>query len=172
MQFFVSRQFYYYQQINAVEIAFPSIDYSGPDMLCEKYAGEGELYDDPRDAVNAAIEIKEMWEKDSGEVVVITAGSFDGFEGEESTVEELRTWAEKQYDSMEKCAVCGEILGENWYTNQDSEFSEDKFCSEVHADKAFFDNLDLCSVCEKELARKEMNYISDFNFICNDCVEA
>jgi len=140
MVFFVSRQHYFNQNLNAVEIAFPSIDYSSPDMLVANYAGEGEEYKDPRDAVEAALRIRDEWKKDSGEEIIVTAGSFNGMEGEEETDEDLRAWAEKQYASMPKCAVCGEIIDpDEHYINPDSEWNEEKFCSEQHAERAYFE---------------------------------
>jgi hypothetical protein len=106
-------------------------------MLIGKYKGEGEEYKDPRDAVNVAIQIRDAWKKDSNEEVIITAGSFNGMEGEEETDEDLKKWAEKQYESMPKCALCGELIEEEW-SNPDSEFLGEKFCSENHAETAYY----------------------------------
>ena len=116
--YFVSRQHYYYQDEYFVEIAYPSIDYSSPDMLICKYSGEGESYTDPREAVQVAIKIRDQWKEDlKGEdkdrEISISYGSFDGCEGEESTDEELKAWADKVYESLEKCSYCGDILEKN-----------------------------------------------------------
>ena len=84
--YFVSRQHYYYQDEYFVEIAYPSIDYSSPDMLICKYSGEGESYTDPREAVQVAIKIRDQWKEDlKGEdkdrEISISYGSFKGIEG-------------------------------------------------------------------------------------------
>jgi len=168
---FVSRQEYYYQQIKVVEIAYPSIDYSSPDMLITKYVGEGESYNNPIEALNVAISIMEQWRKDSNEEIGITYGSFNGFEGETyDNLEELKQLIQKEYDSLPKCSYCNELIDENeYYTNDDSQFTEEKFCSEYHAEKAYSEGIDLCYICEKEYTRKDMNYWHDNIYICDAC---
>jgi hypothetical protein len=178
--YFVSRQHYYYQNILVVEISYPTIDYSGPDMLVSKYPqlGEGESFNDPREALKSAIKIRDQWqkdlkEKDSFESVIITCGSFDGCEGEESEDKELITWANQAYQSLEKCALCGDILEENsTFINEDSEFTEEKFCCEQHAERAYLNSLEICLICEKDFTRKDMNYDKDERgLICDSCLK-
>ena len=62
----VTRQNYYYSGLKVVEIASGGIDGSGPDALCQKYAGEFTVYADPREAAQTAIEIARQWRKDAG----------------------------------------------------------------------------------------------------------
>jgi hypothetical protein len=169
---FVSRQHYFYQDILVVEIAYPSIDYSSPDMLVSKYAGEGKSYDNPIEALNVAISIMEAWKLDNPEEEIgITYGSFNGYEGETyDNLEELKQLIQKEYDSLPKCSYCNELIdGEEYFVNDDSQFNEEKFCSEYHAEKAYSEGFDICYICEKEYSRKDMNYWHDNVYICDAC---
>ena len=169
---FVSRQKYYYQQIKVVEIAYPSIDYSSPDMLIAKYAGEGESYDNPIEALESAINIMEQWQTDEpNKEIGITYGSFNGYEGETyDNLEELKQIVQKEYEQLPKCAYCNELIDEKeYYINDDSQFTEEKFCSEYHAEKAYSEGIDLCYICEKEYQRQDMNYWHDNIYICSNC---
>ena len=101
MSYFVSRQHYYYQDIYMVEIAYPSIDYSSPDMLIEKYSGEGESYNNPIEALEVAISIMEQWQTDEpNKEIGITYGSFDGLEGSPEDIEDLRKEVQKDYEKI------------------------------------------------------------------------
>jgi hypothetical protein len=169
---FVSRQHYYYQDILVVEIAYPSIDYSSPDMLIPKYKGEGESYSNPIEALNVAISILEAWQADNPEEEIgITYGSFNGFEGKTyDNLEELKQLIQKEYDQLPKCAYCNELIDEKeYFVNDDSQFNEEKFCSEVHAEKAYSEGFDICYICEKEYQRRDMNYFHDNVYICPQC---
>ena len=74
--FCVARSSLYYQDgINVVEIETNGFDSLSPGMLVEKYAGEGECFADPRDAVETAIRIRDAWIADGGEVAGITFGT-------------------------------------------------------------------------------------------------
>jgi len=93
-----------------VEISDGGFDYVNPDMLSEKYPGEGETFIDPRDAVNAV---------------------------EASCVPEIKVWAQKEYDALPKCDRCGDILpddaAEIW---QLIGIDDAMFCSENCVDNA------------------------------------
>lgn len=169
--YYVSRQHYYYQDIYVVEIAYPSIDYSSPDMLIYKYKGEGETFNDPREALAVAVEIRKAWQKDTEKEIGITYGSFDGIEGEPyEDIEELKQTIQKEYDSLPKCDYCNELIdGKEYYINPDSEFSGEKFCSESHAERAYLDGYDFCYICEKEFQRKEMDQYVDDILFCDSC---
>lgn len=137
MRYYVSRQNYYYSRQLIVEVAAGGRDYSGPDMLCEKYQnlGEGREYDDPREAVEAAIAIAHAWRKDKpGRRVSVAYGSSMsmGIEFEPSTVEMARKWAKETYEKLPKCDQCGALLPKEYYTD---EFGELKFCREYCAEK-------------------------------------
>jgi hypothetical protein len=140
-KWFVSRQCYWGadpDEANVVEIASGGLDYANPDMLVSKYAGEGTEHTDPREAVTTAIEIAELWKKDSPSLKIGIAHGFTGgytmpFEPQE--VEELKKWAEEAYQNLAKCDQCGELLPEeHWTSTEDPDLG--KFCSEYCCDKA------------------------------------
>jgi len=139
MSFFVSRQCYWGvdpDECWVVEIAGGGIDYANPDMLCEKYPGEGQEYEDPREAVRVALEIAKLWKKaEPKKVISVACGYTGGFTMpfEPSNGFELVKWANKIYGEMPKCDMCGKLLPEdNWYTD---EFREFKFCREYCAEE-------------------------------------
>ena len=128
---FVSRQLYWGvepEDQNCVEIAAGGIDYANPDMLVAKFSGEGEEYTDPREAVEAAIQIRDAWKAASPSLVIniahgATGGATMPFEGDTDAA--LKAWAEKQYKNLPKCSHCGDVLGKETYTTLDD--PDDKF---------------------------------------------
>ncbi len=129
-RYFVSRQSYYYSQESVVEVATNGVDSAGPDMLVKRYKGEQWTYEDPKEAVEAAIAICKAWRAD-GECkaqVCINPGGLYGMEGEPTTFEAAREWAEKVYDSLPKCDQCGKLLPDEEYWTD--EFGDFKFCRE------------------------------------------
>ncbi len=136
MAYFVSRQRYYYSGENLVEVTEGGVDYAGADMLHPKYPGEAKEYIDPREAVRAALAIRDLWRADGEAEVVVAVGCTlgMGIELEEGTDEYNLAWAEKQWESLEKCDRCGEPLGRDTYTLED--YGE-TFCSEYCADRAW-----------------------------------
>jgi len=135
--YFVSRQCYWPDGQNMVEIAGGGLDYANPDMLVARYPGEGKEYEDPCEAVEAALTIAKQWKADcpDKEIEVAygnTMGFTMPFEG--SDEKELREWAEKRYEELPKCDRCGEVLKKEWYINDD--WSGEKFCSEYCAEKS------------------------------------
>lgn len=138
-KWFVSRQFYWGadpDEANVVEIASGGCDYANPDMLVEKYAGEGKTYTDPREAVNIAIDIAKQWKADKPDLKIGIAHGFTGgctmpFEPQET--EELKAWALKAYEALPKCTQCGELLPEKHYTLPED--PDVKFCREYCAEK-------------------------------------
>jgi len=136
MKFIVSRQHYFYSGEYIVEIAYPSIDYSGSDMLVSKYPEEGE-YDDPREALDAAIAVQTAWKTDCPDKSVgISFGHFDMIEGEPEEIENLKAEIEKFYNELPKCDMCGDLLDENdIYTIADDP-DAGNFCSLRCVEKA------------------------------------
>ena len=145
-KYFVSRQIVWPEGTPAVEIA-PFLDAAGPGMLVAYFqnAGEGREFDDPREAVEAAIRVRDLWWASKAshlkgwEKIEITyaGGGALGIAGEEiGADDELRAWAEKRYEAILKCAECGEpIYQEKWYASEI--FGDDAFacCSERCAQK-------------------------------------
>src|SRR4051812_9877839 len=118
--FYVSRQKPYYQggQL-VVEVTSGGRDYAGADMLVPRYLGEGVEYDDPREAVEAAVEITRAWRRDSklpanSRQILIGTGSTGGgmaeIEGE--SFKAARKWARLVWAKLPKCGVCGNPLPE------------------------------------------------------------
>jgi len=95
------------------EISEGGFDFVNPDMLSEEYSGEGETFADPRDAVNVAIGIYNLWRVDMpGEDIYIGYGNTLWFTMpfEASCVPDIKEWAQKEYDILPKCDRCGDIL--------------------------------------------------------------
>ena len=141
MKWFISRQCYWgvdEDEQNVVEIAQGGCDFANPDMLVEKYSGEGETYIDPREAVTAALDIAERWKKDSPDLKIgvahgCTGGMTMPFEADES--EELKKWAQKIWELLPKCDGCGEILPKKHFTVPFLNVDDEKFCREYCAEK-------------------------------------
>jgi hypothetical protein len=135
--YFISRQKYWPDGDLVVEIAKGGRDYANPDMLSPKYSGEGEEYEDPREALNIALDIRDSWISDCKEEVRVehgfTGGSTMPF-CSEPTDEELKEWAEETYQKLPKCDRCGEVLPDKCWTLY--EYDPDlKFCSEYCAEE-------------------------------------
>lgn len=132
MPYTVSRQCYTFSETPyVVEISHGGMDSCGSDAYARRYAGELETYEDPREAVEVALRIWEQWKKDKPELDIyiahgFTAGSTLQLEPEEDQVytdfesgkeivefsieDQLKQWAEREYENLEKCARCGDVL--------------------------------------------------------------
>ena len=184
-KFFVSRQMYFGvdpEDCFMVEIAEGGLDYSGSDMLCSKYAGEGEEYSDPREAVKVAISIAEQWQKDKPEEKInigegYTCGMTMPFEGSEK--EDLIQWAEDRYSKMEKCPACGEITEDlkEWWGSGSFRHGEfmpnndgEKYCSESCRDKASTYDCDGAD-CDTYYFYEDRNKLEwvESESLCPDC---
>ena len=162
MPYVVTRQAYYYQRGLWVEVAAGGLDYSGPDMLVEgyKHLGEGQEYTDPREAVEAAIAIAKAWRKDEHKLVHLTSkgeawGALGG-EGEAVSARQLQRWAEKEYEHLDKCAQCGEVLAKHGRYRLIDYDSDGEFCSESCCDKVYE------QICKQEVEE---------GFRCRECGE-
>lgn len=141
----VTRQINTYEGTKCVEISAGCIDYANPGALVKAYPGEFETYDDPRNAVEAAIQIAQLWQKDSKDEILIDHGAtgggtmfFDGQELSDETFAELREWANTIWESQEKCSGCGGLLGKERYGRHDT--GEYDFCSEYCAEQFYFND--------------------------------
>jgi len=142
----ITRQMQWLNNENVVEISRGGLDYTNPDALCNKYDGEFEEISNPLDAVETAISIMEAWQKDCpNRKIYIAYGDTMGFTMpfEPCTIKELKEWAKKEYDTLDKCPVCGEITEElkEWYIAgiyginyfYPYDYDNDKYCSEYCA---------------------------------------
>lgn len=146
MAYYVSRQLYWPDGDPVVEIAAGGLNYANPDMLCAQFAGEGETYVDPRDALDAAISIRDGWKmfergykksKINPDDIRIEHGFTAGYTmpfASHETDAELHAWAKKAAESLPRCARCGEIIEGEGYRFHDDPF-EDRFCSEFCAEE-------------------------------------
>lgn len=96
MAFTVTRQIQHPDGTHIVEISEGGLDYANPDMLVAQYLDEGVTFDDPREAVETAIQIRDSWQRDSPDMdISIGRGCTMGMTlpFDPSDVEELRKWA-------------------------------------------------------------------------------
>lgn len=144
MKIFVSRQKYWgveEEDGTVVECAIGGSDYANPDMLVAKWPslGEGKEFNNPIEAVEAAIEICNEWRRTDPNAKVAlghTGGNTLPFDAEE-TYDRVQARAQKMYDKMPKCEHCGDILGKVKYGY---EYGEYDCCSEQCADARYGDN--------------------------------
>jgi hypothetical protein len=131
----VTRQCQWPTGDNVVEISAGGIDYTNPDALVQKYPGEFEEFTDPREAAKTAIEICRAWRRDGEKKACVGIGATGGMTMpfECSNFKAVRAWSEQEYEELEKCDYCGEILSEEWYTD---EFGDSRFCSEYCVEEA------------------------------------
>ena len=137
----VTRQVNTYDGTWVVEISDGGIDYCNPGALSPKYPGEFVEYDNPIEAVEAAISIAKAWQKDCPDKkILIDTGAtggcvmfFDGQEQNEKTFAALRKWAEGLLDAMPRCAQCGETIFGHPITLTD--YEDLKFCDEQCAER-------------------------------------
>lgn len=145
MKIYVSRQRYWPDGDLLVELALGGLDYSNPGMMGAKYRnlGEGQEYTDPREAVEAGLAILKAWRLDAPEEdIQIGHGNTFGFtmpfSGESE--DKLKSWADKIYDSLPKCAQCSDLLGKEKYGCHET--GEYECCSERCAEKYYYQELD------------------------------
>lgn len=165
--YYVSRQYYYYSGLKMVEIAYGGCDYANADQLVTKYGrlGEGKEFLNPKNAVEAAIDVRDEWQKDSKEKINISLGSTKGFsmEFEPMTDEELIEKAQKLYDGMDKCEKCGDLLEETYF----SEYLQANFCSTNCLEKAESDENK--QYMEEFDSRENIHFVSGGHAICPEC---
>lgn len=112
MPYTITRQCQWPEGNLMVEISYGGIDYCNPDALIKEYDGEFKEFEDPREALKVAFSIRDKWKKDSGEEISIGVGYTGGMTMpfEPSSDDELIEWAEKEYEKLEKCPICNEIM--------------------------------------------------------------
>lgn len=144
-RYFVSRQMVWPDGTPVVEIA-GCLDMAGPDMLVENFKseGEGREFDDPREAVAAAIRIRDLWWaagkdrslKDWEKIELRLQRSFVIQEVDELDDEALLAWAEKRFENIKKCAECGDPIYKGGYY-PDGCFGDEAYlcCREYCAEK-------------------------------------
>jgi hypothetical protein len=119
MKYFVSRQIVWPDGTPVVEIA-GCLDMAGPDMLVARWGseGEGREFDDPREAAQAAIRVRDLWwavGKDRSlkgwdKVEIRLQRSFIIQEVDELDDAGLLVWADQRFEKIRKCAECGDPI--------------------------------------------------------------
>lgn len=139
MTYTVTRQHQWPDGAFVVEVSGGGIDYTNPDALCAKYPGEFEEFADPREAVETAIDICRAWRRDGKRSAKIGVGSTGGYTMpfDPSTFAGARSWAKHEWESLDKCAQCGEVLGEKRNRYGSWELGEFDCCSEYCAEKRY-----------------------------------
>lgn len=121
----VTRQRYWADGRQVVEIAQGGRDYSNADALCKRYEGEFEEYEDPRKAVEVAVGILREWRRDlrgnkplkeddkRGSWPHLAVGCTMGFgmNFEDISIRDAETWAQEAYDRLPKYDACGTVVG-------------------------------------------------------------
>lgn len=140
---YVSRQHYWgieERDAYVVEVAFGGSDFANADQLVAAWPrlGEGQTFNDPREAVEAGISIVRMWRKTERRAkLAIGATGGHSLPFESKTFKEARAWAKKRYEQLPKCNECGELRDEDHSYGNDFTMMEDErypFCSESCAD--------------------------------------
>ena len=135
--YYVSRQCYWPDGVEVVEVACGGSDYANADQLVAKYPGEGQEYADPREAVANAIEICRRWRADTKRrAIKVAVGATGGFTMpfDPITFREAIAWGLRTASSLARCAECGEILGKERFTLWDDP-DAGEFCREYCAEQ-------------------------------------
>jgi hypothetical protein len=168
MAYFVSRQAVWGTGAFVVEIA-GSLDTSGPDAYSPPYEGEVESYNDPREAVEAAISIRDSWRVDrqgkqdpSPEDIFLDSDE----EGEDDDAT-TRAWAVQEWQQLPQCDHCGKSLPEKrkrWHLADDC--TGEEFCSQECADKA----TEFVEQENEHMLREEQRRIAESQEELADCL--
>ena len=133
----VTRQCYWPDGRNIVEVAYGGIDYTNPGALSRKYRGEFEEFTNPREAAATAIAICKAWRADGCTDAKVAHGGTGGMTMpfDACTFKDLLAWAEDRFAEMDKCCQCGGLLGAERYGSW--ELQEFDCCSEYCAEKYY-----------------------------------
>lgn len=119
-----------------VEIA-TDVDHLDPSLFWEERGSEYDKltdeYDDPREAVEAALRMRDLWAAETGEVVLVgLSNPFYSVAHSEKTDEEMRAWGEKAYEQIPRCAHCGNTCFDQYADDVTGETFH--ACNEYHAE--------------------------------------
>jgi len=141
-KFVVTRQCYWPDGGNIVEIAQGGRDYCNPNALVARYPGEFGEFTSLVEAVETAISIAETWKWDTSDPILIALGCtggmtipFESRPADEEVYADLREKAKKFDEGRPCCPVCGDLLEEETFSHA---FSDgERFCSETCAGKDY-----------------------------------
>ena len=102
MMYAVTRQIQHPDGTHIVEVSAGSFDYVNPDMMVEKYEGEGKTFNDPREAVRTAIDIRNAWQRDAGVKIEIGYGNTLGMTMpfDASDPVSMLDWADREFAAL------------------------------------------------------------------------
>ena len=188
MTYVVTRQMQWPDGDPVVEVSEGGMDYTNPDALFARYPGEFEVFQNPMDAVETAVEICRAWRKDgkndrdTGQFARVGVGATGGhtmpFEGGSFT--EARQWAKETWEKLEKCPTCGKVVEDlqewwragEWIGDDFLPFDDgEKYCSEYCAEKGSTFSVE-CLECNELLETKVMHsHPNEFDtYICDSCL--
>ena len=136
----VTRQRQWPDGANLVEISAGGLDYANPDALSARYPGEFSTFDDPREAVEVALDIVRAWRRDSPGIRIqvghgSTAGMTMPFDS--CTFKSAREWAKQAWENLPKCPGCAGAMPDSkrefWRAN---DWDGLEYCSEHCATRA------------------------------------
>ncbi len=159
MPWTVTRQVQWPSGDPVVEVSEGGLGYTNPDALAGDYPGEFQTFDDPEEAAEAAIQVCELWRKDSQPEAQVAHGATGGMTMPFAACpyEELRRWAKVAKERLATCARCGAVLGKIRYRHLHLPDPEAKlFCSEQCAELAY----------EEQKKDEEPSYQ-----VCESCLE-
>lgn len=136
MPYTVTRQLQWPDGTPVVEVSRGGIDYTNPDALVAKYAGEFQTYDNPVEAVETAIAMCRAWRSDGKLRARVGVGATGGMTMpfEPCSYKDARQWAKRELEALPKCDRCGGALPEHHYIHP--ELDDQRFCSEFCAEAA------------------------------------
>lgn len=180
MPWFLSRQHYWPDGDLAVEIAKGGLDYANPDMLGTIFPelGEGVEYTDPREALKAALAVRDAWnvclekdrEEDRCRVEHGYTGGYTMPFSSYPTDKELQEWAEKEWESLPKCVKCGELMPEGGEYYAVEYGDEPRFCSQVCLEESLPKPI-WCDGCGGLIPGDGALHAAGEEFCSEECVE-
>jgi hypothetical protein len=132
----ISRQLSWPDGIYYVELETGGEDSTSPGMM-----GSCKTFGDPRDATTALITMRNNWqaefvpnegEDDPQTTILVSIGTTGGgmfsHDPSELTDEQIKEWADKEYEKLPKCDRCGDVIDEKYTIFDDPDAGD--FCSE------------------------------------------
>lgn len=140
MKFFVSRQLEWPDGNLLVEVAVGGLDYCNPGMLGVRWKelGEGQEFENPVEAAEAAIKIRNAWKAVEVEEIEIAFGATGGMTLSLPRMRdtELLAKAQEVYEGLPKCAECSGLLGEEKWAHE-LVVDDERFCREFCCDENY-----------------------------------
>jgi hypothetical protein len=133
MGYYLSRQRDFKDNCLYVEISCTGSKNAGVDVLTARFPMEGKNYVDPRDAVRLAEDMYRLWDRQYGDetkrlrIVGIETPLYYDFTTK--GLDAAKTWADRIFANMTKCASCGKAMGNKEPYNHD-DLANVVFCTE------------------------------------------